>query len=964
MARPSFQIPPNSHTNSIYTFNTAAQFAGFGMIESRRVAQASTMTLIPAATGAYWALFSNTIGAGPGDSGGGLFATRTDLTRDTFGIISSGNATETDMADLTNPTMSSWILSRVVDAPSNHTTKWNNAHPPPVGYSDRWYGEVDYTGLCDTANDPDCDGWYSSVAKGQHDNCPYVYNPSQRDSSDRGFGDACPCPCDPEGDYDHDGKCAVVCPNQPLEADNCNHVWNPAQENCNVDAEIAHQQTVLGDACDPVPCPASAAVITSTAPCTGNPQVGGSCVGRNKSRRVDTRGIAGHAIYGDSKTNTFGTAAVPNVISSMRFCQSNLFLQYDCHAAAAINDSHLSDPEVLASAQPWHRVTQGTCTNGSCTPMVDDATGQTYSFNYDDTFSDTHGWDYALDYGVWTNPSLPRIPPPAAGQYDGCTDTTTYGTGTCLDGTWWSHAETPLGATQPSSNGVVVGLHGAQLANHFFDLRPDALVSFQYSGIGDWRRILLWRTLPDPWEGSFIKQTRYISSSSSGGQLGVLASDGTSVQVPYEAPSGAPAPIFSTTLRNTLQNVSNVWASAVEPMPSLGLIDRRIEGVALSSNGTQTVDVAMNDRGILRSRSELGFPDFVTRADVAHPSPRASFLSFYSSAAGGIFMMGGIDSLGAPMHDIWLRRIADDWGAVPLASDYTPDRIVASTFSFADQRLYVIDHTLAAVGSATDTLRLARVDIRTEAVETLATCGRNTSFPAHYLTVDKDGSILVTSTSSSGSKIGRLGVDANGFAYYTKIDVSEGPLDGAPVVDANGYSLFSRAPASNAILTTRKTQLAYGAAGSYPFCTLVNGGFETGSLAGWTGGGAAQSISPINHSGSYSATLGSAGITNGDSTISQTFTVPPGAGTLTFWYSNSCPDAVTYDWFVAELRSTAGTTLATVLPRTCAPTTAWTQVSFSLAPYVGQTVSLFLSSHDDNYPGDPTFTRVDDVALQ
>src|SRR2546428_6772490 len=142
---------------------------------------------------------------------------------------------------------------------------------------------------------------------------------------------------------------------------------------------------------------------------------------------------------------------------------------------------------------------------------------------------------------------------------------------------------------------------------------------------------------------------------------------------------------------------------------------------------------------------------------------------------------------------------------------------------------------------------------------------------------------------------------------------------------------------------------------------IVNGGFETGTLSGWTMGGAAVAGTSA-HAGAYAARIGSASPFNGDSSVAQTFTVPSGRTQLSFWYRVVCTDSVTYDWATATLRdNTAGVT-TTVLPRTCSNSGSWAQRTASVT--ASHSFTLTLIDHDDNWPGDPTYTLYDDVTVQ
>ncbi|HEX7140821.1 MAG TPA: Ig-like domain-containing protein [Vicinamibacterales bacterium] len=143
---------------------------------------------------------------------------------------------------------------------------------------------------------------------------------------------------------------------------------------------------------------------------------------------------------------------------------------------------------------------------------------------------------------------------------------------------------------------------------------------------------------------------------------------------------------------------------------------------------------------------------------------------------------------------------------------------------------------------------------------------------------------------------------------------------------------------------------------------LTNGGFETGTLSGWTASGVAAVNSAAKHTGSWGAQLGNSSPST-DSSISQTFTLPTASPTLSFWYANTCPDTVTYDWATATLKDNVTGTTTTLLPQTCTASPTWTQVSFNAASSAGHSVTLTLTNHDDNYSGDPTFTYFDDVAV-
>ncbi|WP_406470102.1 exo-alpha-sialidase [Streptomyces sp. NBC_01615] len=142
---------------------------------------------------------------------------------------------------------------------------------------------------------------------------------------------------------------------------------------------------------------------------------------------------------------------------------------------------------------------------------------------------------------------------------------------------------------------------------------------------------------------------------------------------------------------------------------------------------------------------------------------------------------------------------------------------------------------------------------------------------------------------------------------------------------------------------------------------VSNGGFESGSLTGWTTTGTTAVANSGAHSGTYAARIGGTSPTNGDSSVAQTFSAPTGSNQLSFYYSVTCPDTVTYDWATATLADTTAGTTTTVLAKTCTNGQGWKQATASVT--AGHNYTLTLTSHDDNYTGDATYTLYDDVAF-
>src|SRR5215467_6832607 len=153
-----------------------------------------------------------------------------------------------------------------------------------------------------------------------------------------------------------------------------------------------------------------------------------------------------------------------------------------------------------------------------------------------------------------------------------------------------------------------------------------------------------------------------------------------------------------------------------------------------------------------------------------------------------------------------------------------------------------------------------------------------------------------------------------------------------------------------------------------PTQLIVNGGFE-GSISPWvmSGSGAFYtSNGNYPHGGTGYIYFGVNNNVSGQTY--QTVTIPSNAtGNLTFWFNCSSQESATtaYDFLYVEVRNTSGTllqTLATYSNKDKTTAGNYSQKSFSLAAYRGQTVRLQFRCTTD-FSLSTTF-RIDDVSLQ
>ncbi|HEU5271194.1 MAG TPA: putative Ig domain-containing protein [Jatrophihabitans sp.] len=199
---------------------------------------------------------------------------------------------------------------------------------------------------------------------------------------------------------------------------------------------------------------------------------------------------------------------------------------------------------------------------------------------------------------------------------------------------------------------------------------------------------------------------------------------------------------------------------------------------------------------------------------------------------------------------------------------------------------------------------------------------------------------------------------------------SSGAITGTPTgTGTSAVTVTASSGTASGTTTFNWTVNPSGGGGCTAAQLLGNAGFETGSAAPWTASAGvinSDTVSEPAHSGSYDSWLDGYGTTHTD-TLAQSVSIPASCTSAAFsFYLHIDTDETTtttaYDKLKVQVLNSAGTVLGTLATYSnLNANSGYTQHSFSLASYIGQTVTLkFTGSEDASLQ---TSFVLDDTAL-
>ncbi|SNX56286.1 hypothetical protein SAMN06272735_0733 [Streptomyces sp. TLI_55] len=393
-------------------------------------------------------------------------------------------------------------------------------------------------------------------------------------------------------------------------------------------------------------------------------------------------------------------------------------------------------------------------------------------------------------------------------------------------------------------------------------------------------------------------------------------------------------------------------------------------GVALQKTGNYSLKTLPSGSSLTYGGS--GAQDLANFDTLVLPEPNTLFTTAEKTAimnfvknGGGLFMIS--DHTGADRNN-------DGEDAVEILNDLMTNNSVDSTdpFGFSIDSLSISSDYPSAISDSTNPVLHGSFGTVTKSL--IASGTTATLKPAD--------------NSSVKGLLYRTGYSGNTGAFFATSTFGSGRVafwgDSSPIDDGTGqsgntlYDGWNDSGATNAALALNATEWLAGASGSGgggggggTTCTaaqlLGNNGFESGNGT-WTASSSVitNSSSESARSGSYYAWLDGYGSAHTD-TLAQSVTVPSACttATLSFYLHVDTAETSTstaYDTLKVQVLNSSGTVLGTLATYSnLNAASGYTQRSFSLASYAGQTVTLKFTGTEGSTL--QTSFVIDDTAL-
>jgi len=271
---------------------------------------------------------------------------------------------------------------------------------------------------------------------------------------------------------------------------------------------------------------------------------------------------------------------------------------------------------------------------------------------------------------------------------------------------------------------------------------------------------------------------------------GYINSNGNVVTVPG---------IASVGLENALANWSHVYAPAVEPSIQQGLVYKNVQGVIITVDGTAVVDsVVATPTGLdLLSPNPGPLVGYGPLPRSTGLTPRGGVFPVFSRTLGAVFLIRGNYGPNCQCSgDIWM--VGEDPSPVLIdVPGYEPMTVMAATVGSADRMLWILDSRLDSQQSMMVS-RLVRINLLSLEHQVIWEGPRNWDNFKHWLTVDRDGHVLLTASSWSMDYHNTIRIEAHPYVLGTEVPTAmqygPGHLMVAPLVDSEGYFFVTRGP--------------------------------------------------------------------------------------------------------------------------------------------------------------------------